>query len=498
MGTMLALALSPCAGGMAAGAVDNTPGAPTGVSVDPSSYTPTGFTVIFYAPYPPPDDYETQVQLTGGDWSTLASDGFGGVVMGLAPETSYEMRVRSVKYGTGGPFYSDWAYGAPVSTLVMPSPSNPPGMAGDLWVGGVWSRTLNGGWNGAPSISLVWFVNGAQVGTGATYTFQPGDVGGTLELGELDSISGQVNYSAPSSTLLSDDTSLSLWTAQTALLLPPADLADGGSVQCGANETNTTIFATPTNGAATRTINNNASAGGIGVGIVAGSNTISVVVTAADGHTQRTYLGYVLATGTVPSNAFTPVLNYSNATIKPVADVDTVHCSPVDSGSGADSIVFRWIVNSVTVLESGNTDYNPVRVDMGGTLQCMVSGVNQWGRGNEVGSNEVQVLGMPVCTVTPVLGSNGINGAAGPAFAGVDRLYVDGTSGGNPATFTGFPDPSGSLAEAWETNGAPNGYDGPQYDVRIDDTAGNVRCLVTADNGVGPPVGAYSNAISVV
>jgi hypothetical protein len=360
-----------------------------------------------------------------------------------------------------------------------------PTIAGTLQVGQDWTVTP-GSWTLSPVLTYQWYRDAAPIGgeTATTYTLAAADIGHTIKCRESDSVSGTHADSTASSTVLSNDASLSVLTVATALLSTVA-WTDGQTKECDASATSATIVATPTNGGASRTINGADSP----VTIAAGANTITVVVMAADGITTANYVLTLNATGVAPADGLlAPTID--NTTPKAG---DILGVSTNDTGSRATSYDYAWL-SDITLVGTNSASYTPQRSDMGKGITCTVTPINAWGSGTPVATSPTAaVTAVPLFTVAPIITTDGaalvgINAPNGPADAfgppnntTADTLLGDGTGGSTAAVATGYPTPA--LTYSWVNATISPGTSPTQL---LDATATDPAHLhVVATNSVG-------------
>lgn len=95
--------------------------------------------------------------------------------------------------------------------IVIPVNQSIPTISIDDYLAVGHQLTANPGtWTGTPSLSYIWFRGVTSVGSGSTYEIQAGDIGSTLMVREVDSVSDTFAVSDASSTIPSNDTSWSI------------------------------------------------------------------------------------------------------------------------------------------------------------------------------------------------------------------------------------------------------------------------------------------------
>lgn len=281
--------------------------------------------------------------------------------------------------------------GAPPANITPPSIDNLSPKVGDTL-----TRTA-GAWSGTPSITGQWKRGGVAImgETGTTYVVAVADIGAVITYTETDSVSSTSATSDPTATILSNDTSFSVFRVDAT------DVTDDSTLNYPPGTMSVGITATPNSGAASRTINGDAAADPVTVGSLAsGDNDVDVLVTAEDGTQAHHHVNvHVLLTVAQPEITTIDFSGKSGADFVTVGTGKSFALSCQTSiGEQSVSVWFNTgtetapgvlpeLMVSVSAADNGNTLASELASLLDGAV---VDGVDPWTT-NTSG---------PVCTVT--------------------------------------------------------------------------------------------------
>ncbi len=219
-------------------------------------------------------------------------------------------------------------------------------------------------------------------------------------------------------------------------------------------------------------------------GLITGDNPCTFSIVAEDGITTlnasitlHVMLPVPTLTGAILDNGY-PTIG------------DTLNVTPT-GGTDVTTYTYIWKADGSAISGATSSSYVCTRADaMGHVITCVVTGHNESGDTTPYEtSSTAAVTGLPLCTIAPVITTDGDNAPDGPARANFDNIYsTDGT-------WSCYP-PSPSFTYAWYSGNGQVG-NGSTYSPNMADI-GTIYLVVTAYNGISFTVQAFSNSISVV
>ncbi len=180
-------------------------------------------------------------------------------------------------------------YGQRGGPVDPPANLTPPTIDNGSPIVGNTINVVPGTWSGSPTVTHQWKRDGVAIGgaTATTYQVVTADIGKVITVTETATNAGgsASATSDPTATILSNDTSLSLFQVDGS------DVNDNDTVNKANGVTAVDVSATPTNAGASRTINGDPGSNAINISSLAtGDNAITVRVTAADGITTEDHV----------------------------------------------------------------------------------------------------------------------------------------------------------------------------------------------------------------
>ena len=361
-----------------------------------------------------------------------------------------------------------------LSTLVGPTNLTAPVISGDLDEGDLLTTT-DGTWTGSPTFEYQWQRNGVAISgaTNNTYTLVLADSEKNITC-RVKATDGGVTY-AVSNTLVANDYSpvntlapaISGLTTEGSTLTSTTGTWSGTSISYGYQWYR---GATLISGATASTY----------VLVLADSELdITCKVTATNTAGSGSEDSNIITAGDYkPVNSVAPVVSGSTGL------GDLLSCTTGTWAGTSITYTYQWKRGGVDIVGATASTHTIVALDQGTNVTCLVTATNTAGANSQV-SNTISVPSSgvaPTNTVAPV--------ASGIAIVGQTLTTTDGTWTGSPLLFTysyqwqrGGVDISGATSSTYVLVGADSGQD--------------IRCEVTASNGVSPDGVANSNALTI-
>ena len=371
------------------------------------------------------------------------------------------------------PIVEQWKGLQAVFISTGPSNISAPVVTGTPTVGQVLTCTA-GTWQGTPTITYLWFVDGVSTGvTTNTYTV----TGGNVALGSF--IYCQVTATDSNGFTYANSNVL------TTAILPVntgAPIISGSTVP-GATLTSTSGSWT---GSPTPVLTYQWNAGGVAIP----GATANTYVIAAQGTsytctvTGTNNAGYWSATSNAIVSQTAPA-NTTAPTVTGDATVGNVLTSTQGTWTGSPTIIYgyQWLKNGSEISGQVSTTYTSVTGDIGATIACRVTGTNATGASSATSNGLVitaAVIAPPANTVLPAVTGN--------AQVGSLLSCTQGTwTGQAPITYV-YQWKADTVNIAGATNAT--------YTTLAGDVGKTITCRVTASN-VGGVTIATSNGIVV-
>ena len=361
-----------------------------------------------------------------------------------------------------------------LSTLVGPENLTAPVISGTLDEGDVLTTT-NGTWTGSPTFEYQWQRNGVAISgaTSSTYTLVLADSEKNITC-RVKATDGGVTY-ATSNTLVANDYSpvntlapaISGLTTEGATLTSATGTWSGTSISYGYQWYRGAMLIS---GATASTY----------VLVLADSEEdITCKVTATNTAGSNSEDSNIITAGDyAPTNSVAPVVSGTTGL------GDVLSCNTGTWVGTSITYTYQWQRDGVDIVGATASTHTIVALDQGENITCLVTATNSAGFNSQV-SNTVAVPSSgiaPSNTVAPV--------ASGTAIVGQTLSTTDGTWSGTPATFT--------YSYQWQRGGVDiGGATSSTYTLVAADSGEDIRCEVTASNGVSPDGVANSNALTV-
>ncbi len=244
-----------------------------------------------------------------------------------------------------------------------------------------------GSWIAAASFTRQWFRDGVEIGgqTTNSHVVVTADIGKVLkcEVTAHNIIGNTTASSNNTNAILSNDTSLSVWTVEGQ------NVTDGGTLNLANSYDgdvigDLTIVVTPTNGGATvgaKTLTPSTMA--------VGNNVLAFNVTAPDGVTTRNYSTTlnVAASAGVPVNTVAPALDDTSPGVG-----DTINVTNGTWTNTPTSYTYQWFRDASSIGGATASSYLVDAADIGAVLTCKVTAHNAGGASAPATSNATDVI----------------------------------------------------------------------------------------------------------
>ncbi len=335
-----------------------------------------------------------------------------------------------------------------------------------------------GSWIQAASFTRQWFRDGVAIAgqTTNSHVVVTADIGKVIkcEVTAHNIIGSTTASSNNTNAILSNDTSLSVWTVEGQ------NVTDGGTLNLANSYDgdvigDLTIVVTPTNGGATvgtKTLTPSTMA--------VGNNVLAFNVTSPDGVTTRHYSATLnVAQVGAPVNTVAPALEDTTPSVG-----DTVSCDTGTWTNSPTSYTYQWFRDASSIGGATSSSYVVVTGDIGAVLTCKVTAHNAGGASAPESSDATDPIpaNVPVNTVAPALDDTS---------PGVGDTINCGTG-----TWTNTPT---SYTYQWFRDASSIGSaTASSYLVASADIGSVLTCQVVAHNAGGASAPATSNATDVI